>query len=388
MAGVPKSVVALPGSAAAASSQGQVVGWQRTQPLRPHVPPSLAGAGRAALSPFTGLRLPTGLAACGLAAAAACGLAVRRRRAGRGRRAYRDGSESRTLKPVKEPLTPQNLYELFSLPSSAPAPLIKKAYYRMQKICHPDVAGPEGQEMCMLLNDAYDVLSDPKTRTAYDEQLVETGGAIEKATPVTTDLGPTWKWMPKQHGKRPVWKGTPRSRSNWAKVKPEDRGEKHFDQKFLYVDEWQCISCRNCCDVAPHSFCIDIEHNRARVYTQWGNSEEYLDYAVSACPVDCIHWVSREELQSLEHVTADKMYDSKGYLPCPMAMRQGVFEGRSSAEDPFELAAELRERSRKQEAQRKKAMRGLEVAADKFRNRILEAYEQLSRSLRMAGWGA
>lgn len=25
--------------------------------------------------------------------------------------------------------------------------------------------------------------------------------------------------------------------------------------------------------------------------------KEYLDYAVASCPVDCIYWVSREELQ-------------------------------------------------------------------------------------------
>jgi len=137
--------------------------------------------------------------------------------------------------------------------------------------------------------------------------------------------------------------------------------------------------------VAPHTFCIDVEHGRARVYTQWGNSEEYLDYAVAACPVDCIHWVSRKELQSLEHVTADKMYDTKGGLPCPMSIRQGVFM--AEVEDPFALAAEFREKRALREAQEKKDMRGLEVAADRFRSRILEAFEQLSRSLRAAGWG-
>ena len=26
--------------------------------------------------------------------------------------------------------------------------------------------------------------------------------------------------------------------------------------------------------------------------------QEYLDYAVASCPVDCIYWVSREELQA------------------------------------------------------------------------------------------
>lgn len=47
----------------------------------------------------------------------------------------------------------------------------------------------------------------------------------------------------------------------------------------VFVDEWTCIACRNCCDVAPRTFCIDADAGRARVFAQWGNGEELLDYA-------------------------------------------------------------------------------------------------------------
>uniref|UniRef100_A0A7S4PWN4 J domain-containing protein n=1 Tax=Alexandrium monilatum TaxID=311494 RepID=A0A7S4PWN4_9DINO len=289
-----------------------------------------------------------------------------------------------TPKPSKKAPPPDDLYQLLQVPAAADQGTIKRAYYKMQKICHPDVAGPEGEEMCILLNDAYDVLSDTTTRTAYDEQLHRSkSSAIEKVE-VATDLGPTWQWQPKKHGSAPIWRGAPRSRSRWDRVKPQDRGEKHQDQKFVYVDEWQCISCRNCCDIAPQSFCIDAEHGRARVYTQWGNSEEYLDYAVAACPVDCIYWVSREELQALEHVTAEKMFDLAGSLPCSMSVMNGMFVG--NLEDPFHLAQRFVKRQ--EEQKRRQEVLGMErVAPDRFRERILGVFEKLSEALRRAVLG-
>mmetsp|Transcript_72800 Transcript_72800/g.168742 ORF Transcript_72800/g.168742 Transcript_72800/m.168742 type:complete len:374 (-) Transcript_72800:163-1284(-) len=281
-------------------------------------------------------------------------------------------------------MAPKDLYELLRIPSSATPLTIKQAYYKMQKICHPDVAGPEGEEMCVLLNDAYDVLSNPQTRAAYD---MEIGKTEDKVQEVSADLSPTWAWRPKEHGKRPSWRGEPRSRSKWARVPPEERGPNHAAQKFVFVDEWSCISCRNCCDVSPKTFCIDAEHGRARVYTQWGESEEYLDYAVSSCPVDCIYWVSREELQVLEHVTADKMYDGIGGLPCPMAVMQGMHSGH--VDDPFELAATFKRQREKEKEMKTKSgqLRALQAASDKFKNRIEEVFRQLSEALRVAGWG-
>lgn len=277
--------------------------------------------------------------------------------------------------------SPDNLYELFQLRPGADAREIKKAYYNMQKVCHPDVAGEEGEEMCILLNDAYDTLSDKESRALYDEQLAQMQPeAIGSAAPieVAKDLDPVWPWQPKKHGKPPVWKGTPLSRSRWDRVPPEGQGQKHQDQQFVYVDEFSCIACRNCCDVAPKSFCIDIEHGRARVYSQWGHDEEWLDYAVAACPVDCIHWVSREELQVLEHVTAEKLFEGgAGSLPCPMAVRQGMAV---NTNDPWDMANGFNERMKRKEERWKK----LNVTVDKFKARIAEVFLSLSLSMRQA----
>lgn len=41
-----------------------------------------------------------------------------------------------------------------------------------------------------------------------------------------------------------------------------------------------------------------------QVFAQWLNKEDDLQAAVESCPVDCIHWVERDQLPVLEHVMA------------------------------------------------------------------------------------
>ena len=50
---------------------------------------------------------------------------------------------------------------------------IKKNYFRLAKLYHPDVAGdiPENRERFKLINEAYSVLSEPQKRQEYDEEL-------------------------------------------------------------------------------------------------------------------------------------------------------------------------------------------------------------------------
>jgi hypothetical protein len=53
---------------------------------------------------------------------------------------------------------------------------------------------------------------------------------------------------------------------------------------------------------APATFRMNHEYGRARVFGQWLNNEEDIETAVLSCPVDCIHWVQRDELPALEYV--------------------------------------------------------------------------------------
>lgn len=65
-----------------------------------------------------------------------------------------------------------DLYDLLGIDSSSDQSQIKLAYRSLQKRCHPDVAGPAGHEMAIILNEAYAILSDPNSRLAYDKVFV------------------------------------------------------------------------------------------------------------------------------------------------------------------------------------------------------------------------
>jgi len=62
-----------------------------------------------------------------------------------------------------------DLYDLLGIDSSCDQSQIKTAYRSLQKRCHPDIAGPSGHDMAIILNDAYAILSDPFARFAYDK---------------------------------------------------------------------------------------------------------------------------------------------------------------------------------------------------------------------------
>jgi ferredoxin len=71
-------------------------------------------------------------------------------------------------------------------------------------------------------------------------------------------------------------------------------------QQMVYVDEHTCIGCTNCAMIAQSTFFMNDEHGRARVFQQWGDTEETIQIAIETCPVDCIHYIPYEELEKLE----------------------------------------------------------------------------------------
>lgn len=66
-------------------------------------------------------------------------------------------------------ITDFDLYDLLGVESSSNQAQIKLAYRKLQKRCHPDIAGPSGHDMAIILNEAYALLSDPIARMAYDK---------------------------------------------------------------------------------------------------------------------------------------------------------------------------------------------------------------------------
>ncbi|KAK9093012.1 hypothetical protein Syun_027923 [Stephania yunnanensis] len=150
-------------------------------------------------------------------------------------------------------------YSVLGLFPDAAPEQIKKAYYNCMKACHPDLSGndPETNNFCMFINEVYAVLSDPVQRMVYDEIQ---GYALTAINPFLDDSSP------KDH---------------------------------VFVDEFSCIGCKNCTNVAPDVFGIEEDFGRARVCNQAGKPD-LVQQAIDSCPVDCIHWISASQLSLLE----------------------------------------------------------------------------------------
>lgn len=86
--------------------------------------------------------------------------------------------------------------------------------------------------------------------------------------------------------------------------------------RMTYVDESTCIGCKNCALVARNTFFMEESFaGKARVFNQGGDSEDLIAEAIESCPVDCIHYVSVEDLRTLEQerLARDENMDFNNY---------------------------------------------------------------------------
>ncbi|RZC74236.1 hypothetical protein C5167_049710 [Papaver somniferum] len=187
-------------------------------------------------------------------------------------------------------------YAVLGLLPDATPEQIKKAYYSCMKACHPDLSGndPETTNFCMFINEVYTVLSDPVQRMVYDEIH---GYALSAVNPFLDDTSV------KDHA---------------------------------FVDEFSCIGCKNCANVAPDVFNIEEEFGRARVCNQSGNID-LVNQAIESCPVDCIHWTSaaqvsllEDEMRLVERVTVALMLAGMGTSSDVFRMANNRWEKRQS----------------------------------------------------------
>ncbi|MGB0874097.1 MAG: ferredoxin [Synechococcus sp.] len=70
-------------------------------------------------------------------------------------------------------------------------------------------------------------------------------------------------------------------------------------EQAVWVDEAVCIGCRYCAHVAANTFVVEPHLGRSRAIRQDGDSTECIQEAIDTCPVDCIHWVPFESLETL-----------------------------------------------------------------------------------------
>ena len=92
-------------------------------------------------------------------------------------------------------------------------------------------------------------------------------------------------------------------------------------QKAVWVDEAVCIGCRYCAHVATNTFVVEPEWGRSRAIRQDGDSTQRIQEAIDTCPVDCIHWVSYEEVPALEAQLQQQEIFPLG-LPNPARLRR------------------------------------------------------------------
>ena len=86
-------------------------------------------------------------------------------------------------------------------------------------------------------------------------------------------------------------------------------------EKAVWVDERKCIGCTYCSSVATNTFAMEPEQGRARAFRQDGDSDELIQEAIDTCPVDCIDWVSFEDLIKLEEVIENHHFRNLGLPP-------------------------------------------------------------------------
>ena len=265
--------------------------------------------------------------------------------------------------------SPANFFELFGVGPHCSDADVKRAYRRLQKLCHPDIAGPRAAPMAMLLNTAALMMGDPQFRRQYRG--------------VTTKL---------RDAGLAGFDG--RARSRWA--------GKPGMKTAVFVDETACIGCTQCAAAAPRTFEMDpAGENRARVHTQWGDGAVEVHQAVEVCPVDCIFYVERAQLALLEFVMRGCLARRDGLI-AQQRLNGGYAPGSRSPFQAAELYAKNREKYGEGEAARRAlgdggdggGGGGSQAAAPEERRELEEhseaiakAYFALDVQTRLKGWG-
>jgi len=220
---------------------------------------------------------------------------------------------------------------------------IKSAYRSLAKVCHPDFLGEDGHNICILLNEAYDTLSDPKRRAAYNYEL-------EQALMDDSD----------------GFTGEPLSK--WCANTNMGRNEDPNETRAVFVDENACIGCKMCVWCASATFRIEAEYGRSRVFGQWLDTEDNISAAIDACPVSCISWVEKEDLPVLEFVMQNKC--ERVNVGVMMAGQGG------GVTDPFEAAAKFQKERREREERVRKARSYSPAQQEARRKAVTEMMKQ------------
>lgn len=176
-----------------------------------------------------------------------------------------------------------SFYSILDVPPSASRQEIRAAYLQAMKELHPDKHRSDHasslNDLCSVINEVYEILSDDDKREAYD---VVSGFSERSLNPFMD-----------------------------SKVERDQ----------LFVDEANCIGCGKCVRWAPQTFEIEAsKYGRARVINQRGNTEEEVQIAIEVCPVDTIHFVSSLVASEFTSQTAANMESTSCMLSSRLSL--------------------------------------------------------------------
>ena len=143
-----------------------------------------------------------------------------------------------TIRSAREANTNPDFFELLGVQVGTDPEDIKKSYRERARVCHPDVAGSEGHEACVVLNEAYATLMDDELREAYQVERVFGAGVrgmsgLRDAQDLPSDIGAALRRTP--------YTGEPLSkvvgRDHFAcKIETDEQAA-----KAVFVDELSCV---------------------------------------------------------------------------------------------------------------------------------------------------
>ncbi|MFM7888007.1 MAG: ferredoxin [Pseudanabaena sp.] len=110
--------------------------------------------------------------------------------------------------------------------------------------------------------------------------------------------------------------------SDRSGFEPELGGQ--LRQNAVFVDETVCIGCGHCAHTASGTFFLEQEYGRARVIDQDGDEEDLVQEAIDTCPVDCIAWVSYNDLNRLEEARKNQTIRNLGIIGDGSAARRSI----------------------------------------------------------------
>lgn len=117
--------------------------------------------------------------------------------------------------------TRPNYYEILQLQPFANPALVIAAYRILSKLYHPDTAKEEADlEKFRLLQEAYDVLNDPKKRRDYDSELRLNEAAAANRTDSDTDYQ-RYGFRPEPAQRDPLWETKPASETVYTPTEEE-----------------------------------------------------------------------------------------------------------------------------------------------------------------------